>query len=313
MIPVNKKTVCYNKREVKDMSKKAADIYREIMDQQDKAEIVQESCSRNLRKKMTFLIEQVALRHIDEFKDGNNIYIPDNDVPIVRNLLMCSLDDQYPYIVRWFNNSIDLNDANDCIHLYNSVKKLIERIEKEGETDSVTANEWRMAIRGLLNVDMAIHTINLKNKLEEFRVNTLVRSNTISCGDVIATYENGCRKYIKKAEKKEQILSENLLEKIVQNLSIQEDYYQVIEQIMDYLMKDAEKKAISDIEKYAKMKKISGCDTAKEMICDLENYTMISEYFPKLKKIRKFLEVHPEEKLKIERQEKVNHLEKFFE
>lgn len=253
------------------MSKKAADIYREIMDQQDKAEMAQESCSRNLRKKMTFLIEQIVLRHIDEFKEGNNIYIPDMDVSIVRNLLMCSLDDRYPYIVRWFNNSIDLKDATDCINLYNSVKEVIQRIEKQGETDSVTASEWIMTIRGLLNVDMAIHTIKLKNKLEEFCVNTLVRSNTISCGDVIVTYENGCREYVKKAEKQEQILSENLLESIVKNLNVQEDYYQVIQQILDYMMMDAEKKAISDIEQYAKMKKISKCDTAKEMIYNSAN------------------------------------------
>lgn len=295
------------------MSKKAADIYREIMEQQDKAEMVQESCSRNLRKKMTFLIEQIALRHTDEFKEGNNIYIPDKDVSIVRNLLMSSLDDKYPYIVRWFNNSIDLKDANDCINLYSSVRKLIQHIEKQGETDFVTANEWLMAIRGLLNVDMAIHTMELKNKLEEFRVNTLVRSNTVSCGDVIVTYGNGHREYLRKAEKREPILSKDLLESIVKKLNVQEDYYQVIQQILDYMMMDAEKKAISDIEKYAKMKKISGCDRAREMIYDLENSSMVSEYVPQFKKIYNFLQTHPEEKLNIEEQEKVDHLEKFFE
>mgnify|MGYP000522675359 CR=1 FL=1 len=295
------------------MSKKAADIYREIMEQQDKAEMVQESCSRNLRKKMTFLIEQIALRHTDEFKEGNNIYIPDKDVSIVRNLLMSSLDDKYPYIVRWFNNSIDLKDANDCINLYSSVRKLIQHIEKQGETDLVTANEWLMAIRGLLNVDMAIHTMELKNKLEEFRVNTLVRSNTISCGDVIVTYGNGHREYLRQAEKREPILSKDLLESIVKKLNVQEDYYQVIQQILDYMMMDAEKKAISDIEKYAKMKKISGCDRAREMIYDLENSSMVSEYVPQFKKIYNFLQTHPEEKLNIEEQERVDHLEKFFE
>lgn len=295
------------------MSKKAADIYREIMEQQDKAEMVQESCSRNLRKKMTFLIEQIALRHTDEFKEGNNIYIPNNDVSIVRNLLMSSLDDKYPYIVRWFNNSIDLKDANDCINLYSSVRKLIQHIEKQGETDLVTANEWLMAIRGLLNVDMAIHTMELKNKLEEFRVNTLVRSNTISCGDVIVTYGNGHREYLRQAEKREPILSKDLLESIVKKLNVQEDYYQVIQQILDYMMMDAEKKAISDIEKYAKMKKISGCDRAREMIYDLENSSMVSEYVPQFKKIYNFLQTHPEEKLNIEEQERVDHLEKFFE
>ena len=295
------------------MSKKAADIYREIMEQQDKAEMVQESCSRNLRKKMTFLIEQIALRHTDEFKEGNNIYIPDKDVSIVRNLLMSSLDDKYPYIVRWFNNSIDLKDANDCINLYSSVRKLIQHIEKQGETDFVTANEWLMAIRGLLNVDMAIHTMELKNKLEEFRVNTLVRSNTVSCGDVIVTYGNGHREYLRKAEIREPILSKDLLESIVKKLNVQEDYYQVIQQILDYMMMDAEKKAISDIEKYAKMKKISGCDRAREMIYDLENSSMVSEYVPQFKKIYNFLQTHPEEKLNIEEQEKVDHLEKFFE
>ena len=112
---------------------KASDIYKQIVKITEVPATAEESVTRNLRNKMTFLLEQVALRKVSDFKRGNNIFIPDNDAPIVRNLLMCSMDDEYPWIVDWFNNSLDLNDSLTCASLYMCVKEPIMRAEMTGD------------------------------------------------------------------------------------------------------------------------------------------------------------------------------------
>ena len=97
---------------------KASEIYEEIIAINGINEVDKDSYIRNLRNKMTFIIEHVALRSVSDFKKGNNIMIPANDAPIVRNLIMASLDDEYSYIVDWFNNSLNLSDAQTCLCLF---------------------------------------------------------------------------------------------------------------------------------------------------------------------------------------------------
>lgn len=295
------------------MSIRAAEIYKDILAMKNISEQAQESYVRNLRKKMNFLVEKVALRKVSDFKEGNNVLIPNSDAAIVRNLLMSSLDDEYPLIVDWFNENLDLSDSEICLFLYRSVKEPIMRAEMTGETDMVTVDEWLATIKGLLNVDMAENTITLKNKLEEFRVKTLVRGSTVSCGDIVIGHENGFRSYASHYEKKKKTLSDEILKSIVKDLSSQEDYFHVLEQIVDYMIGDAIEKAIPDIECYALAKEVSGCKTAMEMIRDPENTTMVSEYYPWLKKIGIFLKENPEKAKKIEEFAHVRNLEKFFE
>lgn len=295
------------------MSIRAAEIYKDILTMKNISEQAQESYVRNLRKKMNFLVEKVALRKVSDFKEGNNILMPNSDAAIVRNLLMSSLDDEYPLIVDWFNGSLDLSDSEICLLLYWSVKEPIMRAEMTGESDMVTVDEWLATIKGLLNVDMAENTIALKNKLEEFRVKTLVRDSTVSCGDIVIGHENGFRDYASHYEKKKKTLSDELLKSIVKDLSFQEDYYHVLEQIIDFMIEDAKDKAIPAIECYALAKGVSDCETAIEMIRDPENITMVSEYYPWLKKIGAFLKDNPEETKRIEEYAQVKNLEKFFE
>lgn len=57
------------------MSIRAAEIYKDILTMKNISEQAQESYVRNLRKKMNFLVEKVALRKVSDFKEGNNILI----------------------------------------------------------------------------------------------------------------------------------------------------------------------------------------------------------------------------------------------
>ena len=291
---------------------KASDIYREILQIKGITGSAEESMTRNLRNKMTFLLEQVALRKVSDFKSGNVINIPEMDVPIVRNLLMCSIDDEFPWIVDWFNGSLDLSDSLTCASLFMSVKEPIIRAGITGETDFVTVDEWIAAIQGLLNANMAEHTIRLKNTLEDFRTKTLVKNNTVNCGDIYRNSENGVRSYVLLAGERNVILSDELLENIVSELYVQDDYFIVLNQIIEYMIKDAEKKALPDVETLALAKNVTEFDSAVELIAS-ETGSMVSEYYPWFRKIADFIERHPEETKTIEEKTKTSNLKKFFE
>ena len=304
---------CYNREKVIGGNvMKASDIYREILQIKGITGSAEESMTRNLRNKMTFLLEQVALRKVSDFKSGNVINIPEMDVPIVRNLLMCSIDDEFPWIVDWFNGSLDLSDSLTCASLFMSVKEPIIRAGITGETDFVTVDEWIAAIQGLLNANMAEHTIRLKNTLEDFRTKTLVKNNTVNCGDIYRNSENGVRSYVLLAGERNVILSDELLENIVSELYVQDDYFIVLNQIIEYMIKDAEKKALPDVETLALAKNVTEFDSAVELIAS-ETGSMVSEYYPWFRKIADFIERHPEETKTIEEKTKTSNLKKFFE
>lgn len=290
---------------------KAADIYKDIMDKNGIREDARESYVRNLRNKMAFLLEQVALGKRSDFKDGRNVMIPECDAPIVRNLIMASIDDDYPAIIDWFNGAVDLNDAEKCILVFMAVKEPIMRSEMTGETDSVTVDEWIAVIGGILNINMAEGTVRLKRKLEDFRVRTLVKDSTVGVGDVIAADEDGNRWYALKGDRPKKTISDEVLANIVEGLNFQDDYFSVMEQIMDYMIADAEKKAIPEIETYAMAKELSGASSAKEMIMP-EGESMVSDYIPWIKKIGRFLRDNPEKAKEIEESSGTSGLAGFF-
>ncbi len=65
---------------MKENKVKAVEIYKEVINMLGYAD--DDSIKRNLRYQMTFLLEQVALRKVSDFKGGKNLYIPRNDVAI---------------------------------------------------------------------------------------------------------------------------------------------------------------------------------------------------------------------------------------
>lgn len=289
----------------------AAKIYEQVIQMTGVAD--DESTKRKLRNKMTYLLEQVALRKVSDLKKGRDILIPWNDAPIIRNLLALSIDDgdEGNMFVDWFNGNLDTNDAQICVLLYMQIKEPIMRAEITGETDSVTVDEWKAAIRGVINYDMADRTLKLKRKLENFRAKTLVMNSTVRTGDVIVGCEDGSRYYGLERKRNKKELSEELVKEILKDLYLQEDYFDILNQLMDRMIADAEAKAVPDIEVYAMGKELSGCDRAIDILATKDDY-IVSEYYPWFEKIHQYLLRHPEEAVKIENEANTENLTDFF-
>ena len=288
---------------------KAAEIYKAVQSALGYQEL-DESLTRNLRNKMNFLMEQVALRKVSEFKKGRDIFIPVNDAAIIRNLLMLAIcDDDMVY--DWFNGNIDTSKAENSILLYWQLEEPITKAAMTGETDSVTVDEWLATIRGVIGFDMAKKTVQMKRKLEDFRLKTLVLDSTVRTGDIFAHFENGSRQYISERCERNTTLSNELLDKVVEKLYLQEDYFDALNQIFDRMIVDAESKAIPVIKKYALMKKVAECDKVRDLI-DTKDMSIVSEYYPWFQKISEYLNKHPEETKKLEATTNTEGLQEFF-
>ena len=97
----------------------------------------------------------------------------------------------------------------------------------------------------------------------------------------------------------------------MERLYLQEDYFIALEQIMDAMMRDAETKAVSDIKEYAIAKNLSEAKKAKELI-EIPNQSMVSEYYPWIRKIAGFLKKHPDIAEQIEHETGTADLFEFF-
>lgn len=290
---------------------KASEIYKEVLKIANIDDI--DSNKRNLNNKLTFLLEQVALSEKQKFKKGKFIMIPLCDAPIVRNLLVLAISGEGA-AYDWFNGNVNIEEAEESILLYWQLKEPIMRAEMTGETDSVTVDSWLATIRGIIGFDLAERTVELKRKLENFRVNSIALDSSVRIGDIYRTFENGTREYVIEGIKKNALLSDDLLDNIVKSLNKQEDYFSVLNQIIDKMLKDTEKKSLKNIEFYAAYKSITECNKAYEAIEGVSNpmESMVSEYYPWFQKIADYLKNNPEIAKKIEETTKESDLEAFF-
>lgn len=289
---------------------KITEVYNEVL-KVSNLNTEEESNKRLLLNKLTFLVEQVVLRSKKEFKPGRDIKIPKCDAAIVRNLLIEAISGE-GIVYDWFNGNVDTKLSENSILLYWQLKEPIMRAFMTGETDEVTIASWLATIEAVLGFRTAEHTVNLKRKLEEFRVNSLALDSIVRTGDIYATDEDGGRDYILKSkEHQKDILSNEILDEIVNELHTQADYFIVINQLLDRMAQDAESKARPKIEWYARVKELVEVEKASDLI-PVDNESMASEYFIWFQRIAEYLHLHPEITESIENATKINNLESFF-
>ena len=206
----------------------------------------------------------------------------------MRNLLIEAISGE-GIVYDWFNGNVDTKLSENSILLYWQLKETIMRALMTGETDEVTIDSWLATIEAVLEFRTAEYTVNLKRKLEEFRVNSLALDSTVRIGDIYATDEDGSRDYtLKSKDHQKDILSNEILDEIVNDLHTQADYFIVINQLLDRMAQDAESKARPKIEWYAGVKELVEVEKTSELI-PVDNESMASEYFIWFQRIAEYL------------------------
>lgn len=270
----------------------------------------EDSKKRLLRKKYSFLQKNLVLCDPEDFKEKGTNYVPKNDAPIIRNLLIAAVDDsEKNIIVDWFNGKVDTSDSQMAFFLFSQLKPLIMEPCMMCETDDVTMDEWLHTVVAAVNYSTAMNTIALKRNLEKFRNTSLPLDSTVSYGDVIATHEDGSRSYGMKADRKPVEIKGKTVEQILDTVVTQDDYFSVLEQILALFDAHAKAKAREKIEWYAEAKDLFEAEKADDAI---ERDSIASEYTIWYQRVSDFLAQNPDICAEIEKKAGTTGLVEFF-
>lgn len=284
-------------------------IYDEII-QHYGWENYEEAKKRLLRKKYSFLQKNLVLCDPEQFKEKGMNYVPINDAPIIRELLIEAVNDsEKNMVVDWFNGKVDISDSMNATLLFMHLKPLIMKPYMMGETDEVTMDEWLNTISAAINYSTAQNTLALKRNLEEFRNNSLPLDASIGYGDIIANHEDGSRSYGLRGNRRSIDIKDKTIEQILDEVVTQDDYFAVIAQLLEMLDAHAKARAREKIMTYAMAKEVFEAKKADDAF---ERDSLASEYVIWYQRIHEFLMANPAVCMDIEKQTGTTGLSEFF-
>lgn len=273
---MNAKTIIIEGMPYVKMSAVYAEIANHLGWSNDPKANTEESGTRLLRNKHTFLFEKAVLRNKKDFKYRGDAVIPAKDAHIVRDLLIESLStEEGNMIPDWFNGHVDTSDSLQATLLYWQLKPAVMHSLMTGETDDVTVDEWLATLSAAINYTTAQNTIEIKKALEAFRNDSLGMDMNIGIGDIIVGCNDGSRYYASKDRKPELSIEGKTIDQMLDDVVSQDDYFAILSQILKKF--DAHVKA-SVREKVVKLVLGAIAFDAKNMSDAISTESIASEY-----------------------------------
>lgn len=273
-----------------------------------------DSFRRNISNKFNFLMNRVVMRSKFDLRYKCKDRIPLKDKSIVKTLLIKSYvsqkeDEDYVF-VKWFNDSIEETDLDTIIELGFRVENLIkdEIAYDNWELDDVTIDEWVAAIHSSINYSRALSVKKFEYQMMCLYDSSNVLNHDIPLGDLIRENEYGRRSYIWKGLQPKIDMSLPLNE-VLKGCFSQEDYANLVLQLMFVIMQDCQKKTIDFIKAYAGIKKRSEVSSIDKLI---GTDSLASEYIKFFQNIYEYLYDRPTLTKEIESEIGTENLLEFF-
>lgn len=261
-------------------------------------------------------MQNVILRDARHFRQKSADMVPKNDVPIIRELLFYSISEESEddIVVRWFNNKIDLSVPENSWLLYNHINPIIMHLLMTGEIDDVTYEEWNRTIKSSINYNTAQNTAELMNQIRCFRDCTLPLNQDIDFGAIIANVsiddsEEGFREKVLSGEKFGINLEQETIAEALEKVNSQNDYLEIIKQVIQILNDHAQRAAIEKIKTIAMAKELFDAKKADDGI---EPYSLASEYVIWFQNIYEYLKNNPNICKEVEKFAKTSNILDFF-
>lgn len=265
---------------------------------------------RLLRKKYAYLQKHLLMCDKEEFKVRGNNFVPINDAPIVRDLLLEALSTEESNPTRdWFVGKIDTNVSEQAIVLYMHMGSVIKKSFLLGETDQVTCDEWLNTVSASINHNTARNTLDLKRSLERFRNDSLALDMNVSFGDITASDELGNRSYVLKGQRSSLDITGKTIEEILECVQCQDDYFSVLAQILIRFEAHAKERVMDNIEFYAEAKCTFDFEKADDAV---PSDSIASEYAIWFQRIHEYLSNNPDTCKMIEEKTGAENLTEFF-
>lgn len=277
---------------------------------QNKKEDSYDGLLRLLRKKYAFLQKHLLMCDKEEFKVKGNNFVPVNDAPIVRDLLLEALSTEESNPTRdWFLGKVDTSVSEQALVLYMHMKCVIKNSYLLGETDQVTCDEWLNTVSASINHNTARNTLDLKRSLERFRNDSLALDMNVAVGDITASDEFGNRAYILKGQRSAPDITGKTIEEILECVQSQDDYFSVLAQILARFEVHAKKRVMENIEFYAEAKSTFNLEKADDAV---PSDSIASEYAIWFQRIHEYLSQNPDVCREIEKKTGADNLTEFF-
>ena len=288
---------------------KVSEIYKDVVKHYG-WEKYSDGKERLLRMKYATLQQKLVLCDKSEFKRQGNNVVPSTDAPIIRNILIEAVSgDEDNIIADWFNGKVDTDKSLMSILLFNCLKPLIMQPCFSGETDEVTMDEWLAAVAAAVKYPTAVQVSELSRNLELFRNNSLALDMNIGIGDVVVRHEDGHRSYGLQGKEREIDIEGKTIDEVLEDVVSQDDYFDVLAQVLRKFDGHAKKRAHDAILWYANAKNIYDAQKADDAF---EHESIASEYNIWYQRVHEFLESNPEICRKIEEEASVEGLSEFF-
>lgn len=287
-----------------------ATVYDEINKDNDWIEN-KDSKERIYRKKFNFLMLDVMLRNPENYKKNGVNEVSIQEATVIKNLIVESLK-RNSVICKWFNNSLDLSVSENVIQLFLKAQDVINAVYIAGLTDKVTKDEWLAAIDAATDYSNAIKIVEIKQRLEELRASAKPLNHRIGFGDIINEYDDGSREYLHRGKRDGvQLTEETTIKVLMDNLSVENQYHDVLIALILQFKDHATSKALEDIQFYAEMKTLNddddtGGNVARDYVGDSP------DYLHRFRSIYDYLKVNPEVVTKIENEVRTTGLLEFF-
>ncbi len=264
-----------------------------------------------LKKKYLFLMRKVVMRDKAEFKFQGKNMVPPSDAPVIRELLKkaVSEDEDDEMIAKWFNNRKFISDSEATVVLFYQLKAIILGLHYTGEINKVTATEWISAISASINYNTAENTRRIIEEIEKFRDNSLALNYEIGIGDIIVKGEDNQRFYYRRGEGKSFDVKNTPLGELLKNGLSQNDYLDILAQVLQLLEEAAKKNAIARINTIASLKKTFNQERADVWE---EKNTLASEYVIWYQRVYEFLRENPDVLSQIESETQTENLLEYF-
>ena len=287
------------------------EIFKEIFQTSNEPS---EDFLRTMRKKFNFFMNRVALRSKLQWRYKKKDRIPLCDKDIVKELLIKSYNsaDSNDLFVKWFNSSIKDDDYDSIIRLGYKIETLIDEEiyadDWDKDLDDVTKEEWKDALTSSINLSRALSVKNFAREMIRLYDSSNVLNHGINLGDIISVDKNGKRSFVFRG-KPPHIDTTKPISEIIKGCFSQEDYVNLVLQLMCVIEQDATNKAIDCIKFYAVLKKHYDCSSADELI---NSKSLASEYPKFFQNIYEYLYDRPSLTKAIEEEIGTDNLLNFF-
>lgn len=190
-----------------------------------------------LRKKFRFLMNRIVFRNNEDYTSEKTYSLPDEDVNIVKELLIMSvkglgIDENCK---RWFNGSLKLNDYKRRADLYTKLENYIGRLFEDNKINEVTYRKWLATFDTSLCGNVSKQILSLYQSIDSFVEASVGLNNTVDLRDVMIEEPGGNITPLFPVSTTSQDITEMKLWEILRYSNCQEDYINNLNSIIQYM------------------------------------------------------------------------------